>query len=80
MVYNTNINLLNYKPYEFKKVINYNNDNTIVLKIKLRKFNKSYEMICQYCKSKNVILHDIYELQKCLNCNMQYIPNIEKLK
>jgi len=39
-----------------------------------------YEMNCIYCKSSNVITSQIFELQKCHNCNKEYVPKVLELK
>jgi hypothetical protein len=44
------------------------------------KRNVDYELNCIYCKSVNTITSDIFELQKCNDCNKEYVPKVLELK
>ena len=44
------------------------------------KRNVDYELNCIYCKSRNVITSDIFELQRCHDCNREYVPKVLELK
>ena len=44
------------------------------------KRNVDYELNCIYCKSFNTITSDVFELQKCNDCNKEYAPKVLELK
>lgn len=48
--------------------------------LQIRDKNKEYEMRCKLCKSYDIIMSDIFVLQRCHTCNKEYIPNVLELK
>ena len=42
--------------------------------------NKTYEMKCIYCSSSKVIMSNIFEFQKCHDCNKEYVPKVLELR
>ena len=44
------------------------------------KRNQSYEMKCIYCSSSKIIMSEIFELQKCHDCNKEYVPKVLELR
>lgn len=42
--------------------------------------SKTYEQKCIYCSSSKVIMSDILELQRCHDCNKEYVPKVLELR
>ena len=60
-------NLINFKLFLNKKLFS-----------NLKLIETNYEMNCIYCDNKNIIMSSKYVLQRCNNCNKEYIPKIKK--